>query len=121
MKRNIIFGVIVVVVIFAVLAGVKALQISKLIGFAKTFTAPPETISSAVVQEQKWQDTLSAVGSIDAAQGVTVAAEIAGTVTEIAFESGAIVAKGDLLVRSWIRHPKRRNCARPRRRWNWPD
>ena len=99
MKRKIIFGVIIVVVIFVVLAGVKALQISKLMGFAKTFTAPPETISSAVVQEQKWQDTLSAVGSIDAAQGVTVAPEVAGTVTEIAFESGAIVAKGDLLVR----------------------
>jgi len=99
MKRNIIFGVIVVIVIFAVLAGVKALQISKLMGFAKTYTAPPETISSAVVQEQKWQDTLSAVGSIDAAQGVTMAAEVAGTVTEITFESGAVVAKGGLLVR----------------------
>jgi membrane fusion protein, multidrug efflux system len=99
MKRNIIFGVIVVVVIFGVLAGVKVLQISKLMGFAKTFTAPPETISSAVVQEQKWQDTLPAVGSIDAAQGVTMAAEVAGTVTEITFESGAVVAKGGLLVR----------------------
>jgi membrane fusion protein (multidrug efflux system) len=99
MKRNIIFGVIVVVVIFVMLAGVKVLQISKLMGFAKTFTAPPETISSAVVQEQKWQDTLPAVGSIDAAQGVTMAAEVAGTVTEITFESGAVVAKGGLLVR----------------------
>ncbi len=31
--------------------------------------------------------------------GVTVAAEVPGTVTEIAFESGAVVNKGDLLVR----------------------
>jgi membrane fusion protein (multidrug efflux system) len=99
MKRNIIVAVVIVVAVFVALAGVKALQIGKLIGFAKTFTPPPETISSAVVQEQKWQDTLSAVGSIDAAQGVTVAAEVAGTVTEIAFESGAVMAKGDLLVR----------------------
>jgi membrane fusion protein (multidrug efflux system) len=99
MKRKIIIGIMVVVVVVAGLAGVKALQIGKLLGFAKTFTVPPETISSAVAQEQQWQNTLSAVGSINAAQGVTVASEVAGTVTEIAFESGAVVAKGDLLVR----------------------
>jgi multidrug efflux pump subunit AcrA (membrane-fusion protein) len=33
--------------------------------------------------------TPPAVGSVNAAQGVTVAPEIAGTVSEIAFESGA--------------------------------
>ena len=32
-------------------------------------------------------------------QGVTLTAELPGTVREIAFESGATVAKGDLLVR----------------------
>ena len=52
-----------------------------------------------MAQEQNWTDTLSAVGSIEAAQGVTLASEVAGTVVEIAFESGAIVAQGDLLVR----------------------
>jgi membrane fusion protein (multidrug efflux system) len=60
---------------------------------------PPETISSAVAHEEKWQDTFSAVGSISAVQGVTITPEIAGTVSKIAFESGAVVAKGDLLVR----------------------
>ena len=99
MKKKIFIALIIVAAALIVLAGVKALQISKLIGFAKTFTPPPETISSAVAQEQKWQNTLSAVGSISAAQGVTVASEVAGTVTEIAFESGAVVARGDLLVR----------------------
>ena len=99
MKRNIIVAVVIVAVVFVALAGVKALQIGKLIGAAKTFTVPPETISSAMAQEQNWRDTLSAVGSIEAAQGVTVASEVAGTVTEIAFESGAAVVKGDLLVR----------------------
>ena len=99
MKKKIIIAILIVAAIFAGLVAVKALQIGKMIGFAKTFTVPPETVSSAVVQEQHWQDTLSAVGSINAAQGVTVAAEVAGTVTEIAFESGAVVARGDLLVR----------------------
>ncbi|HXI68800.1 MAG TPA: efflux RND transporter periplasmic adaptor subunit [Verrucomicrobiae bacterium] len=99
MKTKIFIAIVLVVAIVAALAGVRALQVVKMIGAGKAFTVPPETISSAVAQEQKWQDTLTAVGSISAAQGVTVASEVAGTVTEIAFESGAVVAKGDLLVR----------------------
>ena len=99
MKRNVIFAVVIVVIVFVVLAGPKVLQIGKLIGLQKTFKVAPETISTAVAQEQNWRNTLSAVGSIEAAQGVTVASEIAGTVTEIAFESGATVKQGDLLVK----------------------
>ena len=51
------------------------------------------------MHEEKWPDTLTAVGSISAEQGVTISPEIAGKVSEIAFESGARVMKGDLLVR----------------------
>jgi membrane fusion protein (multidrug efflux system) len=70
-----------------------------MIAAGKAFVPPPETISSAVAHEEKWQDTLSAVGSVNAAQGVIVSPEIAGTVTEIAFESGATVNQGDLLIK----------------------
>ena len=76
MKKKIIIAIVIVAAIFAGLVAVKALQIGKMISAGKSFTMPPETISSAVAQEQSWQDTLTAVGSISAAQGVTVAAEI---------------------------------------------
>jgi membrane fusion protein (multidrug efflux system) len=99
MTRRIIIGAAVVFVVLIFLAGVKALQIHSLIAFGKSFVPPPETISSAVTHEEKWQDTLPAVGSVNAAQGVTVSPEIAGTVTAINFESGATVNKGDLLVK----------------------
>jgi len=99
MKRQIFIALGIVLVIFAVLAGVKALQIKTMIDFGKSYQIPPETISSAVAHEESWTDTLSAVGSITAEQGVTIAPEISGTVTEIAFESGANVNKGDLLLR----------------------
>src|SRR5882757_4815327 len=99
MKKKIFVAGLIVLVIFAGLVTIKVLQITKMIGFGKTYVPPPDTISSAVAHEENWQNTLSAIGSISAAQGVTVAPEIAGTVTEIAFESGATVAKGDLLVR----------------------
>ena len=97
MKLKIVIAIIVVVVIFGGLAGIKVLQFKTLA--ATPWVQPPETISSAVAHDEKWQDTVAAVGSITAVQGVTVTPEIAGMVKEIAFESGAIVAKGDLLVR----------------------
>jgi len=99
MKRKIIIAVVIVLAIIAVLAGVKTWQIHKLIAAGQAFAPPPETISAAVAHEEQWQDTLTAVGSINAVQGVTVSPEIAGKVSEITFESGAVVAKGDLLVR----------------------
>ena len=99
MRRKIIVAIVIVLAIVAVLAGVKTWQIRTLIAAGQAFAPPPETISAAVAHEEKWPDTLTAIGSINAVQGVTVSPEIAGTVSEIAFESGAVVAKGDLLVR----------------------
>ena len=97
--KKIIVGLVVVVGVGVVLGVVKGLQIGTMIAAGKSFVPPPETISSAVAHEEKWQDTLSAVGSVNAAQGVIVSPEIAGTVTEIAFESGATVKQGDLLIK----------------------
>ena len=99
MKRKILTAVIVVLAVVVGLAGVKAWQIHALIAAGRAFVPPPETISAAVAHEEKWPDTLTAVGSISAKQGVTISPEIAGKVSEIAFESGAVVAQGDLLVR----------------------
>jgi membrane fusion protein, multidrug efflux system len=97
MKRKLLSGILIVVAVAGGLAAVKTLQIKTLLS-----TAPPvpvETIASAVAHEENWPDTLPAVGSVSAAQGVTVAPEIGGKVAEIAFESGAFVQPGDLLVR----------------------
>jgi membrane fusion protein (multidrug efflux system) len=99
MKQKIIYGIGVVLAVFIVLAGVKALQIRALIAAGKAAVPPPETISSAIAHEDQWQETLTAVGSVSAEQGVIVSPEIAGTVGEIDFESGATVHKGDLLLR----------------------
>jgi len=97
--KKIVIGIAIVVLVIVVLGGTKGLQIKTLIAAGKAFTQPPETVSSAVVHEEKWQGTLTAIGSITAVQGVTITPELAGTVREINFESGAVVAKGDLLVK----------------------
>jgi len=98
MIKKVILSVVAVVLVFAALAGVKVLQIGTLIAFGKSYAPPPETVSTAVAKEDKWQETIPAVGSISAVQGVKLTAEVPGTVEEIKFESGAVVNKGDLLL-----------------------
>ena len=99
MKRKIVVAIGIVVVILVGLVAIKGLQFGKLIAFGKSYAPPPETISSAVAREEQWQNTLTAVGSIDPQSGVTIAPEVAGTVTKIVVADGSVVAKGDLLLR----------------------
>ncbi len=99
MKRKIVAAIVIVFAVLAGLGGIKALQIHKMIAFGASYVPPPDTISSAVAHEEQWQDTLTAIGSIDPQNGVTLASEVAGTVAEIAVADGSVVAKGDLLLR----------------------
>jgi membrane fusion protein (multidrug efflux system) len=99
MKKTAFTAVLLVILVVAALVGIKGTQFKKLMAAGQGFTPPPETVSSAVVHEEKWQETLDAVASITAVQGVNVTTELAGIVREIAFESGAVVKEGDLLVR----------------------
>jgi len=96
-KRAIFTGTICAVLgLVLVLADVKALQIKKMM--SSPMVMPPTTVSSAVVTEEDWAPTLSAVGSISPVQGALVSAELAGVVNKIGFENGATAKKGDLLV-----------------------
>lgn len=98
MIKKILLSVVAVILVLATLAGVKALQIGTLIAFGKSYAPPPEAVATSPAKEEKWQESIPAVGSISAVQGVKITAEIPGTVDKIAFVSGAVVNKGDLLV-----------------------
>lgn len=99
MKYKILLSVAIVLVVLGGLGAIKVMQIRTMIEAGKTMKEPPETVSSAEVRAESWQETIKAVGSIAPVQGVELTAEVSGTVVEIAFESGALVQKGDLLVR----------------------
>ena len=96
--RKIVVSIVILVVIVGALAGVKAFQIAAMVEAGKDFTVPPETVSSVTVREETWPSTLSAVGTVRAVQGVVLRAELAGTVREIAFESGRAAETDQLLV-----------------------
>jgi membrane fusion protein (multidrug efflux system) len=87
-----------VVVIIAVLGGIKTWQIRAMVSGGEQ-GMPPTTVTSAEVKQENWPPLLSAIGSISPVQGATISSELAGTVAEVGFESGAVVKKGDLLVR----------------------
>ena len=99
MIRKVLIAVFVVLVVVGTLAGVKTLQIRTLMAAGKSYASPPESVSTFTAREEKWQGTITAIGSVTAVQGVPVTPELAGIIHEIAFESGAVVAKDALLVR----------------------
>ncbi len=83
------------------LVGVKASQISGLMKAGEAFAKagpPPESVSTDVSRVLDWEGTLSAVGSVAAAQGVAVSNDAAGVVKKIHFESGDLVKPGQVLV-----------------------
>jgi membrane fusion protein, multidrug efflux system len=88
-----------VVAVIAVLAGIKVQQIRAMINAGKSFAPPPESVTSAKVEAVLWQESRSAVGTLVAVRAVTVASELPGQVNQIGFESGALVRRGDMLVK----------------------
>ena len=99
MKKHLFWALGGLFLITASLAATKSLQIETLIQHGKHFIPPPATVTVAEVKTELWPQELDAVGTLTAVQGVTIAAELPGKVTEIAFQAGASVRKGDLLIR----------------------
>jgi membrane fusion protein, multidrug efflux system len=59
---------------------------------------PPEAVTTIVASQEKWPATLNLIGTMVAVHGVTVSADLPGTVARIAFDSGKSVQAGDVLV-----------------------
>ena len=98
MIKKIALTLVFVLVLVGALAGIKGLQFKTMFAQGANFAPPPETVTTAEVKRDTWQPTLTAVGSVAAVQGVMIGAEMSGTVKNIAFESGATVRAGELLV-----------------------
>lgn len=102
MKKKIFFVVLALLVVVGGLAGTKALQIKAMIDQGEKFVMPPEVVTATQASSASWETTLSAVGSIEAVQGVIVTAEMSGKVVKIPFDAGTRVKAGDLLVQQDI-------------------
>ena len=94
-----IISLAILLLIVGAVAGVKALQIGRLIASGKEEGGPPpETVSTVPVTTERWDRSIESVGSMRAVQGADLSTEESGVVTKIFFENGAEVNAGDLLV-----------------------
>src|SRR5262245_43283213 len=85
-------------VFLGALGFVKLRQIETAIAQGAAYQPPPEAVTTIVAKTETWSSTLSEVGTVAAVQGVTVSADLPGTVERITFESGQAVRAGDVLV-----------------------
>jgi membrane fusion protein (multidrug efflux system) len=67
--------------------------------FMNSMPPPPVAIASAKSQTMTWSNRLVAVGSLVAVNGADLTAEVDGVVTEINFDSGDSVKRGEVLLR----------------------
>ncbi len=98
MNKRMVWMLIGCVIVFGGVFGFKWFGNKMMNQFFDSMPAPAATVSSAKVELQQWSNGLSGVGSVVASQGTLVTTESAGIVAQVHFESGAEVAKGDLLV-----------------------
>lgn len=98
MKKRMILMLVAVVALVGVLGAVKLKQVKAAMAEHASFQPPPETVTTFVVEEERWPAALTAIGSAAAVRGVMVAADLPGVVEKIAFDSGEAVKEGDVLV-----------------------
>jgi len=91
---------LMLLLVIAVVAGLAVYKVKSIQQQIAQFTAPrpPIAVSMALAEQQPWQERLPAIGSLTAAQGINLTAEVAGTVRELLFKSGEKVSKGQPLL-----------------------
>lgn len=97
--KPLLLALLLLLAVVGSIAGIKALQIGRLIALADEETGPPaETVSTTEVVRERWERIVESVGSLRAVQGAHLSTEESGVVARILFENGQEVKEGDLLV-----------------------
>ncbi len=99
MAKRMIVTLTATLLIVAALGFVKFRQIQTAIAQGAAFQPPPEAVTTIVAHDEKWPSTLTAIGTIAAVRGVSVSADLPGTVVSIGFDSGQAVREGEVLAR----------------------
>jgi membrane fusion protein (multidrug efflux system) len=98
MIKRMILMLAVVLVVLAGLGFVKYKQIQTAIAQGSSFKPNPEAVTTVIAQRETWPSTMQVIGTAAAIQGVTVSADLPGTVDKINFDSGKSVKAGEVLV-----------------------
>jgi membrane fusion protein, multidrug efflux system len=98
MAKRMILMLVVVAAVVGGLGFVKFRQVEVAIAKGASFQIPPTAVTTVIAQRETWPSTLTVIGTAEAIQGVTVSADLPGTIDKIHFESGQWVHEGDVLV-----------------------
>ena len=101
-RRPVVF-VVTLAALAALTGGLAYFQFVLKPAMVKGFMAPafapkPTAVSAEAARIEKWPPQLTAIGTLRAYQGISIAPQAAGVVTAIHFEFGADVKAGDLLI-----------------------
>lgn len=98
MLKKLFFALVVVALVVGAIVYAKLGQFTAMGEAAANMALPPETVTALTVTGEQWEQVIATTATVSAVQGVTVSAEVGGRVSRIAFESGAVVAAGDVLL-----------------------
>lgn len=98
MKKRMFLMLGAVIVFLSAIGAIKTLQIRSAMA-QQTYTPQPEAVTSVVASRAEWESTITAIGTVEAARGVVVAADLPGIVERVEFDSGSRVREGAVLVR----------------------
>jgi len=98
MKKRMIIMLIGVAILFGLITGWYFFKQSKINEFMRAMQFATSTVSTTVAKKENWQPFITETGSIVAINGVNVTTQSSGIVSEILFQSGSMVKKGDLLL-----------------------
>ena len=94
--KRMILMIVGVLVLIAIIAGVKVLLVMRMIaGMPKP---EPATVTTTTAEYQTWQPTVDAVGTLRAARGADLALDVSGLVESVNLKSGDDVKKGQVLL-----------------------
>lgn len=96
--KSIGIAAVSVLVIFLVLLVIKVSQIFVMIDSGKNQVPPPESVNVFTAENQAWSNTFTAVGTIEADQGIDISAEVPGKVQKILFKSGERITAGTVIL-----------------------
>src|SRR4051794_19058696 len=98
MAKRMVLMLVIMLGLVGGLGFVKYKQVEAAIAAGANFQMPPTAVTTVVAQKQTWPSTMSVIGTAAAIQGVTVSADLPGTIDKIHFESGQWVKEGEILV-----------------------
>ena len=98
MAKRMILMLVVMAALLGGLGFAKFRQVEAAIAQGTSYQPTPTAVTTVVAQKETWPSTQSLIGTAAAIQGVTVSADLPGTIDKIHFESGQWVHEGDILV-----------------------